>query len=150
MDDLQSDIFKDLCIVKAKKNAPQTLYNQFKRVLLKESNWRCYDSFKEALRNIHLKYRPTKLYRELLRELKPFHSVFTSGFITIRPLINYAQHIGVYAVKDIKHDQIITGLFGKITLKTYCSDSMVFVAKKDRLSRQVIRKITVVWRKMWS
>ncbi len=68
--------------------------------------------------------------KKLLFQLKRFQTAFSKGNITIRPLINYPGHIGVYSTKDIKINETILGLEGLIAVKASCLDSMVVLEKK--------------------
>jgi hypothetical protein len=143
MDDTEIDQFQNLNVQQTTRAmAPQTYYNKFKRIIMLENQWRDESLFKKAVIRLAKKQWAATPASELVFHLKKFHKTFSMGNITIRPLINYPTHIGVYATKNIKLNETIVGLDGLITVTASCLDSMVVL--EDRIHSQLKKLVFFV------
>ncbi|KAI8898767.1 hypothetical protein BC833DRAFT_417073 [Globomyces pollinis-pini] len=131
MDDMNLDQFINLHVQRTQKaTSTQTHYNKFKRVLMIQPQWRDFSCFKKAVQSLVVKHWSSSK-GAIEYHLKKYHIAFAKGNITIRPLINYPNHIGVYATKDIKSNETIIGLEALISTKPICSDSKVIIDTKS-------------------
>lgn len=116
-DGMEMDHFQNLHIqITNQAMAPQTYYNKFKRIIMLETQWRDDTLFNQAVRRLAKKHWAATPVKKLVFQLKKFQKAFSKGNITIRPLINYPSHIGVYATKNIQLNETIVGLEGLIAV----------------------------------
>ena len=134
-DSLDDVLPKDLVITRPKfVTAKQPFCNKFKKVISREAKWRDETLFttqvNEKIRTDWAANTSVKKSK-ILFELQKYRKVFSEGLVTLRPLMNFPKHLGVYSTEDIKIDQTISGMYGLIITKSTCSDSMVAVDGKS-------------------
>jgi hypothetical protein len=150
MNDIANDVFPKVDLAPTiRPTAARTLYNKFKRVIVEQKRWRVKNLFKKAV-SILVKrdWKAATLTKTLFR-LQKFRTTFCDGNVTIRPLVNYPSHIGVFATSDIMPNETIVGLEGWVVVKTSCLDSMVVLENKFHytLKKLVLKHyLNVVWK----
>jgi hypothetical protein len=108
MNDIANDVFPKVDLAPTiRPTAARTLYNKFKRVIVEQKRWRVKNLFKKAV-SILVKrdWKAATLTKTLFR-LQKFRTTFCDGNVTIRPLVNYPSHIGVFATSDIMPNETI-------------------------------------------